>query len=526
MIGEVDSISLLDKAGEALKLPSYLEEILQQVQKKVGCEVGSILLLGDKKDELVFKVTTGTKGGEIRKLRVKIKEGVAGWVFQKGQSLIVNNTLRDKRFSRRFDRSTNFSTKSILAVPLKIGDNVVGVIELLNKKGEDFTREDLNDVLSFASLASTVIENVELYKYLRILVNKVKNLENYQKVLLESLTDGVLSINASNEIVSCNKSIQLMLNQDKNFLIGKDISTIFDSENSIKKIINSCTEKGAVKDLFCYLKKAQNERIAVAIDASLLHYDGSNKGSVIVVRNLNSALNIAEMVRETILKSDLVPNLSHEFKTPLTAIQAGIQIMKTNKNKNGNRKYIEIIDNNIGILKERIQSFLDYLKAEKDKWEVRPERIILPSLLEEKVKVLRKRFPQYGFSLSLPDLPVYISADRAQIEKVLSIIFKNAIQYSEEGSEIKTKVIQNKSSVNLYIEDKGRGISSKNIEYIFDKFKRFSEPLKETTSGLGIGLWLAKYLLNKNNAGITVKSKEGEGTVVNISFRNKEKYNE
>jgi len=71
----------------------------------------------------------------------------------------------------------------------------------------------------------------------------------------------------------------------------------------------------------------------------------------------------------------------------------------------------------------------------------------------------------------------------------------------------------------VYVEDSGCGISQKNIKYVFDKFRRFAEPLKETRSGLGIGLWLAKYLLKKNNADISLDSKEGEGTVVKLSFQ-------
>ena len=206
------------KAGEALKLPVFLEEILEEIQEKVECEAGSIMLFEDETQELVFKVTAGAKSSEIKKLSVNINEGIAGWVFRKGEPLLANDTIRDKRFCKKFDKSTGFTTKSIIAVPLKLGDRVVGVMELLNKKKGNFNQKDFNIVLSYASLTSVVIENIELYKHLRNLVNRVKNLENYQKVLLESLTDGIISINSKKKIVSCNTSIQVILNRD-NFYI-------------------------------------------------------------------------------------------------------------------------------------------------------------------------------------------------------------------------------------------------------------------------------------------------------------------
>ncbi|MCK4584223.1 GAF domain-containing protein, partial [candidate division WOR-3 bacterium] len=482
-------------------------------------EAGSIMLFEDETQELVFKVTAGAKSSEIKKLSVNINEGIAGWVFRKGEPLLANDIIRDKRFSKKFDKSTGFTTKSIIAVPLKLGDRVVGVMELLNKKKGNFNQKDFNIVLSYASLTSVVIENIELYKHLRNLVNRVKNLENYQKVLLESLTDGIISINSKKKIVSCNTSIQVILNRDKDSIIGKSISVFFDSKESIKTIITGCRKRGKIKDLFCYLKIDKNKRIPVAIDASLLHDDSKNKGIVIVVKNLKSALNQEELKRETILRSDLVFNLSHEFNTPMTVIQAGIQIIKRNLNENENNKYIEIIDSNVEILRERIQTFLDYLKAEKDQWKVRLRRIRLDSILNQVIKGFNNRFPEYKFILSLPSSPIYIYADKEQIEKVLGMILKNAIQYSEAGSKIKARITLNNKFINLDVEDNGRGICSKNLEYIFDKFKRFSDPLKETSSGLGIGLWLAKYLLKMNNANIKIKSKENKGTIVRLSFK-------
>lgn len=487
------------RAGEVLRLPSFLEEILEELQEKIGCEAGSILLLEDESQKLIFKVTTGARRGDIKKLTVDTKEGVAGWVFQKGKSLIVNNTH--------------------LAVPLKLGDKVVGVMELINKKEGNFTQEDLNIVLSFASIAAVVVENIELYKHLRILVNRVNNLENYQKVLLESLTDGVLSINPAGEVVSCNRSIQIMLNRDRESIVGQNISELFNDKNTIKDIIEGCRKKGKINGLFSYLKTSKKNRFPVAVDASSLIYDSKNKGIVIVVRNLRDALLLEEIKREIIVRSDLACNLSHEFMTPLTAIQAGIQIFKENFEENGQSKYIEIVDNSVEILKERIQTFLDYLKAEKDEWKVNLESIRLNLLLKQIIEEYKQKFPRYKFILSLPNSPVFIYADKKQTKKVLGVILKNAIQYSKEGSRIQIRAVSNEEFINLYIKDQGRGISEKNVKNLFDKFKRFCDPLKETSSGFGIELWLAKYLLKKNNADIIVQSKEGEGTVVKLSFK-------
>ena len=519
IMNDLEQFSFLYRAGEALKLPIYLEEILEQIQKELKAEAGSILLLDPDGKKLEFKVTTGVRSGEIKHLKVDIDEGVAGWVFQNHMPLVVNNTSLDKRFAKRFDESTGFKTRSMLAVPLEVGDSVVGVLELLNKKVGSFSQKDIQDAESAASIASVVIENVELYKHLRLLIAKIRNLENYQKVLLESLTDGVLSIDSENRIVSCNRSFLEMFREIEDSIIGKDISLVFDSDNCVKKIKECCAKKRGIKDLFCYLKLDDNKRIPVAIDVASLRFSEGNKGSVIVVKNLKSALDEAEMKRETLLKSDLLPNLSHELKTPLTAIQAGVDIIKHKLSNNGNKKYVEIIDKNVVRLKEGLQLFLDYLRAEKDDWFVNPEEINLSDFLRSQVEDLQERFPEYHFSLNIPEHAIYISVDKSHIERVFKILFKNAIQYSEVGSEISISVNEKNTKLEVYVEDSGCGISPKNIKYVFDKFRRFAEPLKETRSGLGIGLWLAKYFLKKNNADISLDSKEGKGTVVKLSFQ-------
>lgn len=516
MLTDTDYPIDFKKAGEALKLPFFLEEILIEVKKKIGCEAGSILMFNEKTERLEFKVIEGGKSTEIKKLSVDPHEGIAGWVFQKGEPLVVNNTEGDKRFCVKFDKSTGYATKSILAVPLKVGDKVVGIFELLNKTSGRFSQEDIGVVLSYASIASVVIENIELYRNLRVLEKKVRNLEGYQKVLLESLTDGVISIDSNNHIVSCNSSFLKIVSLSRKEIIGKNVSALVGSEDTIKNITKGCRKNGKARDLFCYLRGNEKRGIPVAIDAAVLQTDGDSKGLVIVVKNMKSALNQEEIKREVILSSDLVTNLSHELNTPLTAIQAGIQLLK--QDSNGNGKYVDIVYNNVEILKSRIRIFLDYLKAEKDEWDVHFRRIQLNDYLKRIINEFRERFSEHRFRLSLPNSKIYIDADEQHLTKVLIEIVKNAIQYSKSGSRIRIKVIDDSNFVHLSIADQGNGILPENIEFLFQRFRRFSDSLKETSSGLGIGLWLAKYLLEKNNARITIKSKEGKGTIVRISF--------
>jgi|GEM_PF-5456075 len=513
---KVDKI-VLRRAGEALKLPFFLEEILEEIQRRIGCEASSILMLDDSGKELLFKVTTGAKSSEIKKLRVSISEGVAGLVFRNRKPSIVNYAKNERQFSRRFDKHTNFNTKSILAAPLKLGEDVIGVIELVNKKKGKFDLKDLDVLTSYTTLVSAVIENVELYKYLRTLVEKVRGLENYKEVLLESLSDGVMSTDSSGKIVSINKTIELLLNRSSNDIVGTNVSDYFEEKDDVASMAKDCLLGRRVKDKFCYLENKKDGRSPVAVDASAFQYD-KEKGIVFVIKGLKSALNQEEIKRETILRSNLVANFSHEINTPLTSIQAGIQILNKKFGENGQKKYIDIINDNVTVLKERVQVFVDYLKAEKDEWSWKPEEIRVDTVLEEIVSKLKLRFPSHKFELTLSGKAIKIYADERQIERALGLILNNAIQYSAEKTRVMVRTVNNTKSVELFIEDEGMGISEKDTKHLFSKFKRFRDPLKETIGGLGIGLWLAKYLLEKNKATIEIESKIGIGTTARMKF--------
>jgi Nif-specific regulatory protein len=128
-------------------------------------------------------------GGEIKELRLKIGDGIAGWVAKHRKSLIVNDPKHDPRFFPAVDRSTGFQTRSILAVPLMDHDQIVGVLEIFNTaKAKQFDQSDMELLNAFGSYASVALRNAELLATLRdesqILKSSLE--ERYRKLVVES----------------------------------------------------------------------------------------------------------------------------------------------------------------------------------------------------------------------------------------------------------------------------------------------------------------------------------------------------
>lgn len=138
-----------------------LAEIMRITTELLYAEGSSIILLDEEKDEMIFHITTGEKSEELKKIRLKKGEGIAGHVFSTKTPIIVNNPLRDPNFSSKVDDLTKFSTKNLICVPILTSEKIIGVLEAVNKK-EHFDEYDLKICEAIASQAGLAVEKARL----------------------------------------------------------------------------------------------------------------------------------------------------------------------------------------------------------------------------------------------------------------------------------------------------------------------------------------------------------------------------
>jgi len=167
---------------------SLLTHILESSTRLTGGESSSLLLVDSDTDLLYFEIALGTKGEEVSKLTVKMGEGIAGWVALNNRSLIVNDVETDSRFFSGIDKDVGYKTTSILAVPLCLKDQCVGVIEVINKEnGRKFTEEDLEWLEIFSNQASLAYQNAQSFKKVKDelfrLQDRVESSSGYHKFI-------------------------------------------------------------------------------------------------------------------------------------------------------------------------------------------------------------------------------------------------------------------------------------------------------------------------------------------------------
>ena len=171
-----------------LDLNDLLQLIMQRIHNFLGVEASSLLLKDDEKDELVFRVGVSEYGAEVVGRRLKVGQGIAGWVFEHGAPLMVPDVWKDRRFYQGVDYDTGFKTRSVLCVPLSTRDKVIGVIQALNSPSErPFTEDDVNLLSALAAHAGTAIENARLFEETQTRAEKVGALAEVSQAVSSSL---------------------------------------------------------------------------------------------------------------------------------------------------------------------------------------------------------------------------------------------------------------------------------------------------------------------------------------------------
>ncbi|HTR65407.1 MAG TPA: sensor domain-containing diguanylate cyclase [Terriglobales bacterium] len=159
-IQELDIFHGVAKAlTSSLDLDSILQTIMEKMAEYFRPENWSLLMVDDEKDELYFAIAVGTASESLKNVRLKVGEGIAGWVAKNGERLVVPDVMNDPRFAKRIDELTSWQTRSIICIPLRSKHRVLGVIQLVNVEMEGFGDQELFFLQALCDYAAIAIEN-------------------------------------------------------------------------------------------------------------------------------------------------------------------------------------------------------------------------------------------------------------------------------------------------------------------------------------------------------------------------------
>lgn len=163
------------EVNSTIRKQDLLVKIMETSSRIMNAEASSVILVDEEKGELFFDLALGEKGDEVREIRLKIGEGIAGWVAQTGESVKVDDAGQDERWSSKVAKRVDYPTRSLLCVPLVSKGKIIGVLQVLNKRdGAHFSDRDLQLLESIASPTAVSLENAMLYEALEKSIHALK----------------------------------------------------------------------------------------------------------------------------------------------------------------------------------------------------------------------------------------------------------------------------------------------------------------------------------------------------------------
>ncbi len=278
---EMEFVEIVSEVTADIKLGSLLQKVMGEATRLLNSDRSTLFLNDEKTNELWSEVGQGLESMQIR---LPNHVGIAGAVFTSGKSINIPYAYADLRFNPSFDKRTGYFTRSILCVPIinKHG-KVIGVTQVLNKRGGPFTAEDESRLRAFTAQISIALENAKLFA-------DVQNMKNYSEAMLESMSNGVVTLDESGKIVTCNAAGLRILRATAAEVLHKPVADFFTGENAwVLDKLKQVSESGKLEVLMDAELVLKEERISSNVTVlPLSSADHKRIGSMIMIEDISS----------------------------------------------------------------------------------------------------------------------------------------------------------------------------------------------------------------------------------------------
>jgi signal transduction histidine kinase len=344
------------------------------------------------------------------------------------------------------------------------------------------------------------------------------------RAILASIADGVLVLDLDGKIITKNKEGERFLeDMFQDFMAGRLREFQVGDEGQgggVEMLMANLATLSAYGRL--ELRRFEvGDRVLGALAAPVITEEGERIGTVLVLRDMTRE---AEVDR---LKDEFIANISHEFRTPLTAIKGYIDLLlMTSRDgmSEQHKKFVQVIDINAKTLIGMINELLDFSQIEAGTLGLLISSFSLTELVAKVVEDWRERINAKGLSLEvyLPDGPLLVQADEARLRWAINNLLSNAYSYTLPGGRVAVSVRRLDGQVQIAIADTGIGISEDDRKYLFTRFFRSGHEEVMKVRGAGLGLYAVKAVAEAHGGRVEVDSELGRGSIFGIVLPEKE----
>jgi len=555
-----------------LELEPLLQNILQSAVGILNCEAGIFFLVDEQSGELTYRVTAGPIAKDVLGHRLPPGSGIVGRAVSTRSSVIENDVRNSPSWNPEADGQTGFDTHAVLAVPLQVKDNVIGVIEVINRRDAlPFVEEDLTLLTAFGGQAAVAIENARLYtltdQELAARVEELSVMQRIDRELNASLEmDRAMRITLEWAMRQSNAEAGLigMLEEEKLRIVahegyGELLNEFAEQPMpltlpSLKTAVESglpqrlavlAGEAKEASEAGSLLPEAQNQTVipirreAAVIGLLMLENTSGAQADLTFLNRLSDHAAIAisnaqlygEVQRANVAKSDFVSLVAHELKNPMTSIKGYTELLQGGAVGAINEmqaNFLNTIRSNTERMSTLVSDLNDNSKIEAGRLRLDFKPVEMNELVDEVVRSTKRQLEEKKQTIQaeLPAQLPKVWGDRTRIGQVLTNLVSNAYKYTPEGgvlivgAEISTNRWDSEGAANvvhMWVKDNGIGIAAEDQPKIFQKFFRSEDQKARESPGTGLGLNITKSLVEMQGGRIWFESEFRQGTTFHFT---------
>lgn len=531
---QIDDLIALNEIGRSLSSTLELDQTFafttQHIQNLIHSEITSLWILDDEDETL--KLMTASNGNSSVKADTHfgLYHEIASKVADTGEAYLVADISKDKAYQQFLPDSAVENPSSVLCVPAKFEDKIIGVILSTHSKPNRFNQNHLRLSYPVANSVGIALKNTQLFSKVQefnnfleqmVIIRTQQLAEEKEKIetILANMDDGLLVLDANNNILTSNAAAEDMLNFNLTQLLGTPIAP-GQMEAPLWRSINEIahdSQPAVTVTVDVPLPQSGKKRSIEAHSAKVQGETGQLIGTVIVLRDITALKEVEQM------KSRFMAGVTHELKTPLAIIQLHTNNLSNYYDRLSDEKkrdLLQAVQNQVKILKQLIENILHLSRYDSGMIQPRHQPVEVTRLIEQVVTDLRPLADEKHITLNWqkPAKEIKIMSNANQLERVIRNLIDNAIKYTPPAKsiavEIESEKMQDRPYAIIKVADTGIGIAPEHQKNIFERFYRVDP--SHTIPGSGLGLSIVKEIVNLHQGTVELQSNPGAGSIFTV----------
>lgn len=487
----LDELDALERVGRSVtttfNIDNLLDTAVESAVELTQAEEGSLMLLDPETNEFSTRSVKNRAAVIVQTRTLPISDTLAREVIREGKPLRYPSEGLPNLINENL-------LYSLMYVPLRTHSGVIGVLGVQNRqKKVEFSQSQQAVVTAIADYAAIAIENTRLF-------NKTEIERRKLNTILTKIVDGVIVVDHDRNVIMVNPTAREAFDISSQNLVGRSIYEVVKLPELLKIF--------SLRDSLFPLRR----EIALD-DGRVFNVQATAIPEVGLTLTMQDITRIKEIDR---IKSDFVSTVSHDLRSPLTAILGYVELLeRVGPLTDTQKQFVQRVHASVQNITNLINELLDLGRIEAG-FDVQREYFALETLILLVVEDLREAADEKSQAILLdvpPDLPD-IFASPTRIQQLLSNLISNAIKYTQRNGWVRISVQAENDQLILQVQDNGPGILITEQPYIFDRFYRASNV--DETGGTGLGLAIVKSIVENHQGRVWVDSTPGKGTTFTV----------